>query len=790
MQQALRDFAGRLKKLQARAGNPTGPQLVKASAGALNTTVVSELLEGKAGTFRIPPWDRISAFVEACKAHSAGDGFPLDPPLGDIRHWRKAHGDLVEHVEELAGINTGAAPGDAAGHEGSAAAPTEGAGAGTRAGIAKEIGGGTFNGPAILGRTIHVTLPQDAPLAAGLPPLAPPPAVPAGFTGRDEDLEDLLTALNPPTDNGAGAGGWEAAVVVASVLGMGGMGKTTLALAAGHTALQRGLFTGVLFLDLHGYDDTPTDAGHALDGVLRDLGVEPERIPPGTDQRAALYRAQLATRARHGERVLVLADNASAGEQVEHLLPPGDGPHRMLVTSRNDLSPALGARLVDLDVLDPGRAVALMDTALRITLPKDGRIAADPAGAARVAELCGYLPLALRIAAAQLAVNRGLKLADLVGDLEKLEERLDVLDDGTPKAVRAVLERSYRRLPLPQAELFRLLAVNPGPDLSTDTAVAYTGIGKPRDVRTRLTGLAAASLVRQDPDTGRWRMHDLVRAYATEQAQQNPQHSAVARLRLFEYYARTTRAADAHLDPATNGDRKRFAGRGAAMAWLDAERANLVAAVHTAHATGRPGITIDLAGCLGSYLPARRYLQDALAVATLAHEAATSLGDHHSEAGTMNNLGNALQDLRRFDDALQAHQNALDIFRNLGDRHREATARGNLGGVLQELRRFDDALDARQNALDIFRDLGDHHSQAMAWGGLGGVLQELRRFDDALDAHQNALDLHHDLGDHHSQAMAWGNLGGVLQELRRFDDALTAHQNALDLHHDLGDHHR
>jgi tetratricopeptide (TPR) repeat protein len=439
----------------------------------------------------------------------------------------------------------------------------------------------------------------------------------------------------------------------------------------------------------------------------------------------------------------------------------------MLVTSRNDLSPALGARLVDLDVLDPGRAVALMDTALRITLPKDGRIAADPAGAARVAELCGYLPLALRIAAAQLVVNRGLKLADLVGDLEKLEERLDVLDDGTPRAVRAVLERSYLRLPLPQAELFRLLAVNPGPDLSTDTAVAYTGIGKAKDVRTRLAGLAAASLVRQDPDTGRWRMHDLVRAYATEQAQQSAQHSAVARLRLFEYYARTARAADVHLDPATGGDRKRFADRGAAMVWLDAERANLVAAVHTAHVAGHPGITMGLASLLGDYLRTRRYLQDALAVATLAHEAATSLGDHHSEAGTLNNLGFVLQDLRRFDDALAAAQSALDIFRDLGDRHREAIAWGGLGSVLQDLRHFDDALAAHQNALDLHRDLDDQHGEAIAWNNLGSALRGTRVYGKAVEAGERAVAMFHELDDAYREGEALGDLADTLRAAGR-----------------------
>ncbi|MEV6212382.1 tetratricopeptide repeat protein [Kitasatospora sp. NPDC051914] len=728
----------------------------------LNTSVISELLEGKNGFFRVPSWDKVSAFHNGCTAHSEAEGFPLEEPLGDIRHWRRMHGDLVEKVDEFDSASKRARTGPAE------APVSEGPGA----------------DPGVEPR------PAAGVTGWGLKPLAPPPALPPGFTGREEDLEELLGFLAPAADSGTGTGAAELgqAVVVASVLGMGGMGKTTLALAAGHAALKRGLFTDVLFLDLHGYDDAPTDAAHALDTALRALGTDPEQIPPDADQRAALYRTQLDARAHHGERVLVLADNASTAGQVHPLVPP-DGPHRLLVTSRDDFAAALSARLVDLDVLAPDRAVELMGTALRLVLPKDGRVEADPDGTARVAELCEYLPLALQIAAAQLAADRALKPARLAADLEVLGDRLDLLEDGQ-RAVRTVLERSYKRLTPTHAELFRLLALNPGPDLSTDTAAAATGITKLKDVRTRLVALSKASLIRQDPDTGRWRMHDLVRAYATEQAELNPQHSAKALTRLFDYYTRTTRAADARLDPAAGGDRKRFPDRGAAMAWLDAERANLIAAVHTAHDTGHREVTMSLAHFLGDYLRSRRYLQDALAVATLAHDTATSLGDRHREGMTWSNLGTALAELRRFDKALDAHQHALDICRDLGDRHGEGTAWNNLGTVLRDLRRFNDALNAHQHALDIHQDLGARHGEAMAWNNLGAVLKELRRFNDALEAHQHALDICRDLGDRGGEAMAWNNLGNALTELGRFDKALEAHQHALDIQQDLGDRHR
>ncbi|MFF7459610.1 tetratricopeptide repeat protein [Kitasatospora sp. NPDC008115] len=752
-QQALRGFARKLRELQADSGNPSGPQLVKASGGLLSTSSIGDLLGGKKGVFTVPQWDRVSAFVHACKAHSEAEGFPLEEPLGDVRHWRRLHGALIKELDELDDETNRPAFSPSGGHESQDLAGDRGAGR-----VAESDG-------------------------AVLPLLAPPPAVPTGFTGREQDLDSLLALLAPSTAAGGPAA---EAVVVASVLGMGGMGKTTLATATAHTAVERGLFTGVLFIDLHGYDDNTLDAAQALDTALRGLGVEHGQIPPDTDQRAALYRAQLAARTRHGERILILADNTSSGDQVEHLLPSADGPHRLLVTSRDNLAPRLGARLVDLDVLTPDDAVSLMDTALRITLPKDGRISADPAGAARVAELCGYLPLALRIATAQL--GRHLKPAQLARELEDLGERLDVLG-GRDGAVRAVLAGSYRRLAPTHAELFRLLAVNPGPDVSTETAVAFTGIGKPRDVRRRLEVLAEASLIRQDPDTGRWRMHDLVRAYAGEQAELNPRHTAAALGRLFVYYTRTARAAAAHLNPSMDGGKKPFLDRKAAMAWLDAERAGLVSAVRVAHTTGHREATMRLASFLGDYLDSRRYLQDALDVATLAHDSAISLGDRHGEGIAWNNLGNVLQELRRFEEALAAHQHALDIYRDLGDRHHEGMAWNNLGLSLKELRRFEEALAAHQHALDIYRDLGDRHHEGRALGNLGNTLKELRRFEEALATHQHALDIHRDLGDRHSKGMAWNNLGVALKELRRFEEALAAHQHALDIYRDLGDRH-
>jgi hypothetical protein len=243
------------------------------------------------------------------------------------------------------------------------------------------------------------------------------------------------------------------------------VGKTTLAVAAGHAAVRHGWFGGgVLFVDLHGYDQ-PVQSGQALDGLLRALGVPAEHIPPGTEEGAGLYRS---VPAQVSETRLVVADNACSVAQVCPLLP-GTGPHKVLVTSRHTLA-GLGARLVDVTVLDDDAAVALLDAALRAGRPDDDRIAGDREAAGRLAQVCGRLPLALQITAALLNADPALGAAELADDLaESVRLQRLAYDDGSTassSSVAAAFELSYRRLDETAARVFRLLPVNPGPDVS------------------------------------------------------------------------------------------------------------------------------------------------------------------------------------------------------------------------------------------------------------------------------------------------------------------------------------
>ena len=326
--------------------------------------------------------------------------------------------------------------------------------------------GGEFKGPF----TAKAEYREHAPAPSALDAL---PARAVGFTGREPELRELLDAFDPSAASGPCTA--PEAVVVAAVSGLGGIGKTALAVEAGHEARGKGWFPGgVLFVDLHGYDEEPVTAGQALEALLRALGTEPEHIPAGEDARAALYRSALAARGSERGPVLILADNASSPAQVRPLLPGGAG-HRLLVTSRDRL-PQLGARLLALGELTPVESYDLLDRALRIARPADSRVADDLEEAAHLAALCGHLPLALQIAAALLVVDPDKPVVELTAELAASRDLLGHLNDGE-RDVRAAFDLSYRRLPPEQARVLRLLALAPGPDASDEVVAASEGGG-------------------------------------------------------------------------------------------------------------------------------------------------------------------------------------------------------------------------------------------------------------------------------------------------------------------------
>ena len=648
-----------------------------------------------------------------------------------------------------------------------------------------EITGGIFFSAVIQGRNITVQLPPQV-----TPALSGPPAGSPAFTGREGDLHAVLETLAParkPPEQVTGGG----AVRVVAVAGMAGVGKTELAVQAARAALGNGWFPGgALFVDLFGYDPARRlEPAQALDGMLRALGIAGENIPADAQDRARLYASVLAAYAEQGRPILVVIDNASSTEQARPLLP-ADGATGAIVTSRDTLG-MLGARLLDLNVLTAGDAVELLHRALNVAHPGDARVTDNPDDATKIAELCGELPLALQIIAALLAEDQSRPLAAMAADLSSAVSRLEEMRYDY-RAVRAAFDLSYQRLDPQHKLLFRLLPVNPGPDISTQSTAVLTGLEEPT-ARHGLETLARAHLVEHSSSYGRWRMHDLLRLYADEQGIAHAREDCRDRAftQLLDYYFTTIRAADAYLGPAAASPvAGRFPDRKDALDWLDIEYPNLTAAAYAAADSGdHTAIARDLPLAMARFLSLQRHFNDWIALSESALAAARQLRDGHGEGAALNDLGNALREVRRFDEAITALRDTVKIFHDTGDRRDEGIALNNLGLALQGARWFEKAIAAHQEAAQTLHASADRHGEGQALSNLGMALVQVQQFGDALTALRDAAKIFHTDGDRYSEAIALNNLGLALRELGRFDDAITAHEHAAQIYHDTGDQH-
>ncbi|MER7203671.1 MULTISPECIES: tetratricopeptide repeat protein [unclassified Streptomyces] len=648
---------------------------------------------------------------------------------------------------------------------------------------------------------VTVVMHQLAPMPNVLASL---PAAPTMLSGRETEVARILSALRPvisrqPGPDPSSRSGPAAAalgqdafppVLVASIGGLAGVGKTALALTAGQAATKAGYFDGSLFIDLHGYDENPVQGGQALEAFLRALGVAHDAVPEAVEERAALYRTELAALAGQGRRLLIVADNASSAGQVRLLLP-GNGMHRLLVTSRHTMA-TLNARLLDLGVLGSQAAVALLRHALLTADPTDRRVTEAGTALEELASLCGRLPLALHISAALLILEPCRTIAELNAELATAQSRLSFLDDGE-RAVRASFDLSYRRLPPDHAALFRLIALNPGPDIGLGAAAVLADLPLPA-VRIVLRSLVQAHLL--DCANQRWSMHDLVRDYASELAHSisnPPQHTAAEEAgqeaateqarrhrRLLEHYATTTVAACARLGvqatPPAPGD---FADRNEALAWLDYERANLTRSVAAAADAGHHDIAVNLPVALYDYLTWRGYYDDLISVTKTACRIAHQSGALAAEAGAWNNLGIALSEASRYEEAFRAYDRALELFTSLDNDNERGKVPNGRGLALRESGTPAEALRAHQEAVAIQRVTGDLREQAAALNNLSLAHQDLEDYAEACAAAESAASLFQRLGDTADEASALCTMAFALQAWGKPEDARAACRRAL-----------
>ncbi|MET9224329.1 tetratricopeptide repeat protein [Lentzea sp. NPDC003310] len=581
--------------------------------------------------------------------------------------------------------------------------------------------------------SLHSARPAQLPARAG------------HFTGRAAEFAAL--AGLPP-------------IVVVS--GVAGVGKTTFAVEWARRVADR-FPDGQVFLDLQRL--TPAQA---LTEMLHSLGVPADRVPADP---AATYRTLL-----HGKRVLILLDDVRRARDVLPLVP-GDQGNLLLITSRDALS-ALGTRhavhTISLGLLSEPEAHDLFADILG-----ESRVRAEPDATADLVVHCGRLPLALRIAAARLAIRPGRRIADLVRELTR-NDPLDVLSvDGDDRTVRTVFASAHRTLSAQAARLFRVLGEHPGASFPADLADAL-GPG--------LDELVASHLV-SETGGGRYGLHDLIRLFARQSGDLGDGVE-----RLLDRYLAVAHAAGEVLNPRHDlvsrprcDDLPFPPDRVEVLAYLDAERENVLHMIRLAARSGLHRETWQLAYLLTSYFEVRGNWAARVEQCEHAVAAARALGDRRAEAEMLRGQGIALQMTSRIAEAMVVQRQALALVRAAGDLRGEARLHNNIANAHSELREFGPALDSYRAAMAVHGELGDEVGVALARRNLGYTYVRMGRPELAAEPLFAALETFRARENRRLEAATLMTLGNAFRRLDDLGPALRYFGDALRISREVTD---
>ncbi|GAA3038720.1 BTAD domain-containing putative transcriptional regulator [Kitasatospora albolonga] len=695
--------------------------------------------------------------------------------------------------------------------------------------LAEELGVGPS---AVLGAA-HQEALREPEAPARVEPTAPtvtvgPDTLPLpvpGFTERPE-LADALTRTL------ARAAGPSAAVVITAVAGMGGVGKTALAVHWARQVADR-FPDGRLYLNLRGFDpgSPPLDPAEALSVLLVALG---ETAVEGRNEdltmRAARFRAVVT-----GRRLLLLLDNARDAEQVRWLLPGSPGC-LVLVTSRNRMSSLVvhdGALAVPVDRLTTAQARALLAARLG---PE--RLAAEPAAVEAVLAACGGLPLAVSIAAARVVLSPGLTLAGVAAELAPGADRLTALGLDDPDTdLRAVFAWSYRALTPDAARLFRLLSLHPGAEASLASAASAAAL-PPDRTRALARELCEANMLTEH-SRDRYALHDLLRAYAAGLVAETGDDRTAALGRLLDHYAHSaaaandavsTRREEVDLEPAAPGTVVlAFDDRAAGTAWYGAEFRSILALLRSVPGEEHPRRIWSLAFTSQLHTSQQSWVQDEIEIlhtalgapaaagpphevvrARLSLARSYALSGHHAEADAqLQLLTDRLATLPvtmqaaverstgwvrgrqgRHREALHHSRRALALFRALGDdgttRNQIARELNAVGWYHTLLGEHEEAIRHCEQALPVFRANGNRRSEAATWDSIGYAHHHLGRHRQAVECYRRALDGYVDAADEYNQAEVLDHLAGTWLALGDRDRARADWHRAADLLTALG----
>ena len=651
-------------------------------------------------------------------------------------------------------------------------------------------------GRTTVGRPTPVRATPVQPVPAQLPPNE------ADFTGRREQLAELLDALS-------GSGASRSGPAVAVVAGMGGVGKTTLALHAAHR-LKHVYPDGQLYADLCSGGSVVSTPESVVTGFLHALGVGSDGLPEGLAARSALFRSMVA-----GRRLLVVLDDVRDTAQVRFLLP-GSASCAVLATSRTRLAGLPAARQIDLSVFEPTEALCLLEQVIGAE-----PLAAEQDAALELVGACGFLPLAVRIVAARLAARPTWTIGTMLDRLADERHRIDELRVGD-LAVGASFEMGYRQLDPHQAEAFRLVAAVQVADLTLASVAALLGVDERRTDDLLESLIDVAMLESRGP--GRYRHHDLLRAFALQESELiHPGEGAAARARLLAHLLATARTAFALAVP---GDPVRDALAPAASAGLplpDLEAARAWAAAETdcalALAThiarsfdgdGRPAeappgagpsgpgsagpgsagagptpaamlqMATDLLIGLSPFARGEERHEWAVAARALIN-AAVRTGSRLVEGRARFLLGNVATAATWLDEAEQESRRAVELCREADDLLILRQALNDLGLLAQFRGRFDEAVGHYEEAIDLARKLGHWSGESVTV--LNSAVARVRagRADEAAAICESVLADQRERGDRAGQAKALHVLGLALDALGRHRDAADRFAEALRL---------
>ncbi|ACZ87185.1 regulatory protein AfsR [Streptosporangium roseum] len=558
----------------------------------------------------------------------------------------------------------------------------------------------------------------------GVPVMVRPCALPydvPDFTGREAELQRLTSMVAENADRTA---------LIVTIDGMAGIGKTAFAVHAAHK-LARLFPDGQLFVDFNGFTPgrKPIPVAEAIATLLSTLGVPDGEIPHDLQGRIAMWRMRTA-----GRRLLLLLDNTADAAQVLPLLPGMPGCVT-LITSRAPLSGVDGAVLQSLELLTPDESRALLERVVGTM-----RLATERETVTTLIEMCGRLPLALRIVAARLNNRPQWSVAHMVDRLGNERRRLSELVVGD-RSVHAAIAHSYGSLRPDQQRLFRLLGLHPGHDYDAYAAAALAGI--PVDeAESLLEGLLDSRLLVQR-EVGRYNYHNLVLSYARDAASSHEtEHTGTRAIhRLLDYYLHTAEAAanlldlgrrqvalclscpPSHVPPLADGK--------ASLRWFDTERHNLRMAVEEAQRQGLHGHCYHLPHMMAHYLQLRGCSDDQLTLLKTAFDAAAQLNDHHAQGRTLLNLAVSDWFYGRFSEALDRAVQALAVAEKLGDADFQGACLSRIGIFHAALGRYEEALHHYKCALDIHEGHGNWSEVSMTLVSTSSTKATLGLFDDA-----------------------------------------------------------